>query len=61
MTVYVRTMAFLGRMGYAVARDPEEGIENVREQRENFLLQGQPSVLTLISVSIPPPCYRSST
>ena len=31
------------------------------ERRENFLLQGQLSVLTLISVSIPPPCYRSST
>ena len=27
----------------------------------NFLLQGQLSVLTLISVSVPPPCYRSST
>ena len=26
-----------------------------------FLLQGQLSVLTLISVSVPPPCYRSST
>ena len=24
-------------------------------------LQGQLSVLTLISVSVPPPCYRSST
>ena len=29
------------------------------EWRENFLLQGPPSVLTLISVSVPPPCYRS--
>ena len=29
------------------------------ERRENFLLQGQPSVLTLISVSVPPSCYRS--
>ena len=26
----------------------------------NFLIQGQLSVLTLISVSVPPPCYRSS-
>ena len=26
-----------------------------------FLLQGQLSVLTLISVSVPSPCYRSST
>ena len=31
------------------------------EQRENFILQGRLSVLTLISVSVPPPCYRSST
>ena len=28
---------------------------------ESFLLQGQLSVLTLISVSVPPPCDRSST
>ena len=28
---------------------------------ELSLLQGQHSVLTLISVSVPPPCYRSST
>ena len=28
------------------------------ERRENFLLQGPFSVLTLISVSVPPPCYR---
>ena len=28
---------------------------------ENFLLHGQLSVLTVISVSVPPPCYRSST
>ena len=26
-----------------------------------LLLQGRLSVLTLISVSVPPPCYRSST
>ena len=26
-----------------------------------FLLRGQLSVLTLISVSVPPPCYRSGT
>ena len=31
------------------------------ERRENFLLQGRLSVLTLISVSVPPPCYHSST
>ena len=35
--------------------------ESLQERRENFLLQGRLSVLTLISVSVPPPCYRSST
>ena len=30
-------------------------------QEENFLLQCQLSVLTLISVSVPLPCYHSST
>ena len=34
--------------------------ESLQERQENFLLQGQLSVLTLISVSVPPPCYRSS-
>ena len=34
--------------------------ESRQEQWENFLFQGQLSVLTLISVSVPPPCYRSS-
>ena len=33
----------------------------LQERRENFLLQCQLSVLTLISVSVPPPYYRSST
>jgi len=37
------------------------GFESLLEWRENFLLQGRLSVLTLISVSIPPLCYRSST
>ena len=32
-----------------------------RSGRENFLLQGRLSVLTRISVSVPSPCYRSST
>ena len=36
------------------------GFESLQERRDNFLLQGRPSVLTLISVSVPPPCYRSS-
>ena len=43
-------------------RDPTvHGWEFRQEQRENFLLQGHLSVLTLFSVSVPPPCYRSST
>ena len=37
------------------------GFESRQELREKFLLQGQLSVLTLVSVSVPPPCYRSST
>ena len=37
------------------------GFESRQEQRENFLLQGQISVLTLISVSVPLPCYCSNT
>ena len=37
------------------------GFESWLERRENFLLSGQLSALTLISVSVPPPCYRSST
>ncbi len=50
----------------SVVRAPDSwlkgrGFESLLEQRENFLLQGRLSVLTLISVSIPPPCYHSST
>ena len=37
------------------------GFESLLERRENFFLQGQLSVLTLITVSVPLPCYRSST
>ena len=49
----------------SVVRAPDSwlkgrGFESLQEQRENFLLQGQLSVLTLISVSVPPPCYCSS-
>ena len=33
--------------------------KSLREWQENFLLQGQLSVVTLISVSIPPSCYHS--
>ena len=36
------------------------GFESLQEQRENFILQGQLSVLTLISVSVPPLRYCSS-
>ena len=32
-----------------------------RSRRKNFLLQGQLSALTLISVSVPHPCCRGST
>ena len=35
--------------------------ESPRERRENSFFQGQLSVLTLISVSFPHPCYCSST
>ena len=34
--------------------------ESQQEQQDNFLLQGQLTMLTLILVSIPPPRYRSS-
>jgi len=37
------------------------GFEFLQERRENFLLQGRLSVLTLTSVSVPPLCYHSST
>ena len=37
------------------------GFGSLQERRENFLLQGQLSVLTLISVSVPPLCYCCST
>ena len=36
------------------------GFESLQEWWENFILQGRLSVLTFISVSLPPPCYRSS-
>ena len=37
------------------------GFESPQEQREKFLLQGQLFVLTLISVSVSSPYYRSTT
>ena len=50
----------------SVVRAPDSwlkgrGFESLLERRENFLLRGRLSVLTLISVSVPPPCYHSST
>ena len=50
----------------SVVRAPDSwlkgrGFKSLQEQQENFVFQGQPSVLTLISVSIPPLYYRSST
>ena len=50
----------------SVVRAPDSwskgrGFESRQERRENFLLRGQLSVLALISVSVPPLCYRSST
>ena len=50
----------------SVVRTPDlwlkgPGFKSLQGRWENFLLQGQLSVLTLISVSFPPPFYRSST
>ena len=55
----------LGGRDSSVVRAPDSrlkgrGFKSLLEQRENYLLQGWLSVLTLISVSVPPPCYRSS-
>ena len=59
-------MTFVGGGDSSVVRAPDSwlkghGFESLLERRENFLLQGRLSVLTLISVSVPPPCYHSST
>ena len=50
----------------SVVRAPDSwtkgrGFESPQERRETFLLHGQLSVLTLISISVPPPCYCSRT
>ena len=50
----------------SVVRAPDSwlkgrGFQSLLERRENFLLQGRLTVLTLISVPVPPPCYHSST
>ena len=53
----------VGVGGSSVVRTPDScrgrGFESLQERRENFLLQGR--LLTLISVSGPPPCYLCST
>ena len=61
-----QSLVNLGGGDSSVVRAPDSwlkgrGFESLLERRENFLLQGRLSVLTLISVSVPPPCYRSST
>ena len=66
---YLRNYAWAGLYwggDSSVVRAPDSwlkgrGFESLLERRENFLLQCQLSVLTLISVSVPPPCYHSST
>ena len=50
----------------SVVRAPDSwskgrGFESLQERRDNFLLHGHLSVLTHILVSVPPPCYNSST
>ena len=62
--VYTHIMG--GGGNSSVVRAPDSwlkgrGFESLLERRENFLLQGRLSVLTLISIPVPPPCYRSST
>ena len=69
MRRYILTGRHLHTVGggdSSVVRAPDSwlkgrGFESLLERRENFLLQGRLSVLTLISVSVPPPCYHSST
>ena len=61
-TLHVRT----GSWDSSVVRVPASWskgcrLESWREQQENFLLQGQLSVLSLVLVSVPLLCYPSST
>ena len=58
------TTDYYGSGDSSVVRAPDSwfkgrGFKSLQERRENFVLQGQLSVLTLISVSVPPPRYRS--
>ena len=66
LVLHQQRSRILGSGDGSVVRAPDSwlkgrGFESLLERRENFLLQGQLSVLTLISVSVPPPCYCSST
>ena len=61
-----KTLPGRGGGDNSVVRAPDSwlkgrGFESLLERRENFLLRGRLSVLTLLSVSVPPPCYHSST
>ena len=66
ISLAMRARPRLGGGDSSVVRAPDSwlkgrGFESLLERRENFLLQGRLSVLTLILVSVPPPCYHSST
>ena len=61
-----RLQSVLGGGDSSVVRAPNSwlkgrGFETLLGRRENFVLQCQLFVLTLILVSVPPPCYSSST
>ena len=60
---YLRQARRSGDRSVVRATDSSKGrgFESLQERWENCLLLGQLSVLALISVSVPPPCYRSST
>ena len=63
---YTVSETLAGEQDSSVVRVPDSrlkghGFEFRQEWQENFLLQGHLSVLTLISVSVPPPCHHSST
>ena len=64
-TIPPRKLHFTLSGDSSVVRAPDlrlkgHGFESLQEQQENFLVQAQLSVLTLISVSVPPLCYCSS-
>ena len=60
-TIHTNDCTTLGNGYSSVVRAAElslkgRSFESLQERRENFLLQGQLSVLNLISVSVPPAC-----